>query len=315
MRMPSLLKPGDTVAILATSGPCDASRLAAGVETIKRMGLNPWVMESCRAKHGFLAGPDCLRLHDLHTAFAAPHVRGIFVARGGYGAARLLTGLDYNLIAANPKVFVGYSDITALHTAITQKCGFVTFHGPMPASDFSNGADPFTMTALKQMIFKRKDYVHSAMLTNPPGQPLTTIVPGCVAGPLIGGNLCLLAASIGTPYEVDTRGSILFFEETGEDPYRIDRMLLQLKQSGKLRQAAGIILGDFSPQTLETLRIPICELIATQKKPTLAGLACGHTSPTLTLPIGREVLLDATAQKVMLLPFCQASVPPKLPQI
>jgi len=298
MHIPNLLQPGDTAAILATSGPCDPIRLAAGVEVIKRMGLKPRVMESCHAKHGFLAGPDCLRLRDLHMAFADPDVRGIFVARGGYGAARLLPGLDFSLLRANAKVVVGYSDVTALHIAITQRCGFVTYHGPMPASDFYDGADPFTVAAFKRMIFAS----HSGdqhVLANPPGQPMTTIVPGCTAGRLIGGNLTLLAASIGTPYEVDTRNCILFMEETNEDPYRVDRMLLQLTQAGKLRDAAGFILGDFSPQTLEALHIPICELLAAQKKPTLAGLACGHTSPSLTLPIGHDVLLDATAQRVV----------------
>jgi len=260
-------------------------------------------MESCHSQHGFLAGPDDMRLRDLHTAFASPDVQGIFVARGGYGAARLLTALDYDLIRANPKVFAGYSDVTALHTVITQRCGFVTFHGPMPASDFYNGGGPFTIEAFKRMVFADPNLPYTfrgGLLYNPPNQTVTTIVPGRAAGPLTGGNLCLLAASIGTPYEIDTRGRILFLEETGEDPYRVDRMLLQLKQAGKLRQAAGIILGDFSTQTLETLNIPITELIATEKKPTLAGLACGHTSPSLTLPLGHNVLLDATKQQVVL---------------
>ena len=298
MRMPKLLRPGDTVAVLATSSPCNSQRLAAGVKAIEDMGLRPWVMESCHMRHGYLAGPDNLRIRDLHTAFASPKVRGIFVARGGYGAARLLGGLDYDLIRANPKVFVGYSDVTALHVAFNQICGFVTFHGPMPASDFYNW-HPFTAEAFKNMVFAMPNETegpHNRFITNPPGRPLTTIVPGQATGPLVGGNLCLLAASIGTPYEPDTRGRILFLEETSEEPYRIDRMLLQLKQAGKLRQAAGIILGDFSPETLETLHISINELIATEKKPTLAGLACGHTSPNLTLPLGRDVLLDATAK-------------------
>ena len=303
MHMPELLRPGDTVAILATSGPCDEKRLVAGVETVKLMGLKPWVMESCRSRHGFLAGPDDLRVKDLHMAFASPGVRGIFVARGGYGAGRLLAGLDYELIGANPKVFVGYSDVTALHVVFNQRCGFITFHGPMPTSDFYNGGETFTVEALKKMVFVVQKRPHTAnFLTNPINRPLVTIVPGRAVGPLVGGNLCLLAASIGTPYEIDTRGRILFLEETGEDPYRIDRMLLQLKQAGKLSQAAGIILGDFAPQTLETLHIPICELIAAEKVPVLAGLACGHTSPTLTLPLGQNILLDATRRQIWLQP-------------
>jgi len=303
MQMPKLLNPGDTVAILATSGPCDQHRLTTGVETIKRMGLKPWVMESCHTRHDFLAGPDDLRIRDLHAAFASRHLRGILVARGGYGAARLLGGLDYDLISANPKVFVGYSDVTALHVVFNQRCGFVTFHGPMPASDFYDGGEPFTVEALKKMIFATPQQPYTfrgGLLENPPGQPLITIFPGHATGPIIGGNLCLLAASIGTPYEVDTRGCILFLEETGEDPYRVDRMLLQLKQAGKLSQAAGIILGDFSPQTPESLHIPISELVATEKKPTLAGLACGHTSPSLTLPLGHNVLLDANKKQIVL---------------
>jgi len=312
MKMPKLLRVGDTVAVLATSGPVVASRLEAGIEVLRRMGLRPWVMDSCHATHEFLAGTDDMRIRDLHTAFASPKVAGIFVARGGYGAARLLGGLNYDLIAANPKVFVGYSDVTALHVVFNQVCGFVTFHGPMPASDFYDGGNAFTVKALSRMIFevtpddglaaplgKWRRGPHEGLLANPPGQPLVTIVPGVARGPLVGGNLCLLAASLGTPYEVDTRGRVLFLEETGEDAYRVDRMLLQLKQAGKLRDAAGIVLGDFGPQTLTTLAMPIRELIATEKKPTLGGLACGHISPTLTLPLGAEVVLDATRPTII----------------
>jgi len=302
--MPKLLRTGDTVAILATSGPCDSERLAKGIEAVKQMGLRPYVMESCRMRHEYLAGPDDLRIKDLHTAFASLDIHGIFVARGGYGAARLLSGLNYDLIRANPKVFVGYSDVTALHVAFNQICGFVTFHGPMPAVDFTSD-EGLTLESLKNMIFAAPGEPHHVQavckqVLNPPGRALTTIVPGQATGTLVGGNLCLLAASLGTPYEVDTHGRILFLEEVGEDPYRVDRMLLQLKQAGKLRHAAGILLGDFSPETLETLHIPINELIATEKKPTLAGLACGHTSPNLTLPLGRKLLLDATAGKVVI---------------
>ena len=312
MRMPSLLRAGDRVAVIATSGPCDIERLACGVQVIKDMGLVPEVMESCYLRHGYLAGVDDVRLRDLHMAFADPCVKGVFVARGGYGAGRLLSMLDYDLIRYNPKVFVGYSDVTALHIAITQRCGFITFHGPMPAADFGRGVEAFTLGSLKSMVFsplggagaklrqkdgpieavlKWNDY-RSSLPINPPGRPLFTIVPGYATGPLTGGNLSLLAASIGTPYELDTRGRILFIEETGEDPYRIDRMLLQLKQAGKLSDAGGIILGDFGPQTLESLHICINELIVPEKKPTLAGLAFGHTSPNLTLPVGGIVELD-----------------------
>ena len=348
-----LLRPGDTVAIIATSGPVDASRLAKGVEVIKSMGLEPMVMESCRHQHGFLAGPDDVRLRDLHMAFQMPTVRGIFVARGGYGAGRLLPYVDFELIRQNPKVFVGYSDVTALHIAINQRCGLVTFHGPMPAADLWRG-DEVTIESLRSMIFKCqckcREAHHCAvgaalvsaracenstiavqpsnctiyilcgqtqglplqhanrnlslscdahrerkycLLVNPPGHPLTTIVPGHATGKLTGGNLSLIAASIGTPYEIDTRGCILFLEEVGEEPYSVDRLLLQLQQAGKLGDAAGIILGDFSPETLETLHISVDEIIKPAQKPTIAGLKCGHTSPNITLPLGAVVTIQA----------------------
>jgi len=296
MQMPKLLQQGDTVAVLATSGPVDVERLTAGVEVVKAMGLVPWVMESCYLRYGYLAGTDDVRLRDLHTAFAAPYVRGIFVARGGYGAGRLLPGLDFELIASNPKVFLGYSDVTALHIAITQRCGFITFHGPV-VSEF--GRDDVSMSSLIKMIFSKDEIGVAAsrlgiksdipIISNPHGQPLITIIPGRATGPLTGGNLCLLTASLGTPYEIDTKNRILFIEEINEAPYRIDRMILQLKQAGKLADAAGIILGDFSPQTLETLHICINELIVPEGKPTLAGLSCGHCSPNITLPIGQNI--------------------------
>ena len=292
LSMPRLLRYGDIVAILATSGPCDPIRLSAGVDAVKSMGLVPWVMESCHLRHGYLAGADDMRLRDLHAAFAAPYVRGIFVARGGYGAGRLLPGLDFELLGRNPKVFVGYSDVTALHIAITQACGFITFHGPMVAADFGRGQD--TMDALQDMIFESLPRGAKQWRIPALGQPLTTIVPGRATGPLTGGNLSLLAASLGTPYEINTKGSILFIEEIDEPPYRIDRMLLQLKQAGKLADAAGIILGDFTPQTPKTLQICINELIIPEGKPTLAGLSCGHTLPNITLPIGLTVSMCAT---------------------
>ena len=295
------------MAIIATSGPVDPTRLEKGVKAVKSLGLRPLVMESCRRRHGFLAGPDDVRLHDLHKAFAMQAVRGIFVARGGYGAARLLPYIDFELIRKNPKVFVGYSDVTALLNVISQRCGFVTFHGPMPAADLWQ-ADEFTLGAFKNAVFEKLPIAPAFARTrpacknvgagashhkihNPPGHPLTTIVPGKATGQLTGGNLTLLAASLGTPCEIDTKGRILFLEEIGEDPYRVDRLLLQLQQAGKLQDAAGIILCDFSPQTLESLHISINEIIKPANKPTIAGLKCGHTMPNITLPIGAMVAM------------------------
>ena len=298
MIKPKPLTPGDTVAILATSGPCNPEKLAKGIQTIKSMGLVPMVMDSCYSQHGYyLAGEDSLRLNDLHAAFAMPEVRGIFAARGGYGAARLLPKLDYELICKNPKIFIGYSDVTAIHVVLNKRCKLITFHGPMPAADFGREINPYTLNSLRQMIFSNDATIsfQTGPDSSPINKPLTTIVPGRATGPLMGGNLSILASLIGTPYEPDTRGCILFLEETNEPPYSIDRLLLQLKQSSKFKDAAGIILGDFSPNTPESLHMPISELIATENKPTVAGLACGHTSPTLTLPLGQVVELNTSS--------------------
>jgi len=293
LKMPKLLRAGDKVAILATSGPVDPERLSKGLDIVKQMGLNPYVMESCYKKHDYLAGTDEIRLRDLHMAFAAPDVRGIFVARGGYGAARLLPFLDYKMIRHNPKVFLGYSDVTALHIALNQLCGFVTFHGPMVAVDFAGCLA--ARESLVDNIFENAVNNRLEVYVNI-GGALTTIVPGCAVGMIIGGNLSLLAASIGTPYEIETKNRILFIEEINEDAYSIDRMLMQLKQARKLSDVAGILLGDFSPQTREALHICINEIIIPENKPTLAGLSSGHISPNLTLPLGISVKLDTTKQ-------------------
>ena len=278
MYMPKLLQPGDTVALLAPSGICDPANLESGIRTLQNMGLKVQVMESCYASHDYLAGSDSLRLHDLHTAFADKKIKGILAARGGYGAARLLPYLDYKMISQNPKVFVGFSDITALHIVLNQFCGLVTFHGPMPASCFAD-AHPQTLASFKNMLMKGA------------GEKLSmrSLYPGTATGILTGGNLSVIASTLGTQYEIKTRGRVLFLEEIQETPYRVDRLLLQLKLAGKLSDAAAIIFGDFSPENLGSLRIAIEELVIPEKKPTLWGLPCGHSQPNITLPLGASV--------------------------
>jgi len=309
--MPVKLREGDTVAITAPSGPVNPEKLSAGIKILENMGLRVVVMESCYASHEYLAGTDAQRLRDLHIAFADKNIRGIFAARGGYGAGRLLPYLDYDLIKKNPKIFAGYSDVTALHIVLNQFCKLITFHAPMPAADLPN-ADEFTLSALKKMLFVGRQWdgphvLHSSArhgsrpstfpgffipLKNPPTHTLKIINPGNARGILTGGNLTLIAASIGTPYEIKTRGRILFLEETGEPPYRVDRLLLQLKHAGKLKHAAGFILGDFSPESPETIKLAISELLIPEGKPIIGGLACGHTMPNITLPLGQVMQIN-----------------------
>jgi len=288
MQTPKLLNKGDTVAITAASGICDAARLEKGIRTLEDLGLLVKVMDSCFTSHGkYLAGNDNLRIRDLHKAFADNRIKGIFMARGGYGAGRLLPYLDYGLISRNRKVFVGFSDVTALHIVLNQICKLTTFHGPMPVSCFgSTNPDPITAASLAESVFQNT-------VTKPKKLPATVLYPGRATGLLTGGNLSVIASLLGTSYEIKTRGRILFLEETQEEPYRVDRLLLQLKLAGKFKDAAGIAFGDFSPESLETLHIAIQELVVSEKKPTIWGLPCGHTSPNFTLPLGMPVTLEA----------------------
>ena len=284
MFIPRLLHPGDKIAITAASSPANEKKLRAGIRALESLGLKIQVFDSCHTQHAYLAGTDDIRLKNLHTAFADQSIKGIFMARGGYGAGRLLPYLDYGLIKNNPKVFVGFSDVTALHIVFNQICKMVTFHGPMPGANLNDEADALTIQSLKQMTFAQ----WLAPQTVPTAR---TLFPGNAAGILTGGNLSLIAASLGTPFEINTRGRILFMEEIEEEPYKVDRLFLQLKQAGKFRDAKGIILGDFSPETPETLNIAIQELIIPENKPTICDLPCGHTNPTLTLPLGVRVSL------------------------
>jgi len=284
MIMPKLLCTGDTVAVIATSGACNITNLENGVKTLQNMGLNVQIMPSCFAKHEYLAGEDSVRLKDLHTAFWDKKIKGIFVARGGYGAGRLLPFINYELVKKNPKVFVGFSDVTALHIAFNQFCNLITFHGVMPAANVGN--DECSWRALQAMIFEPSLINLINQEASLISSSLKTIVPGRAKGILTGGNLTLVASSLGTPYEINTRRRILFLEEIQEEPYRVDRLFLQLKQAGKFRECSGIILGDFSPETLDTLKMAIDDLIVPENKPTVGGLKCGHTTPTLSLPLG-----------------------------
>ena len=303
MQIPNLLKTGDTIAITAASGICTNTKLINGIRTLENMGLKVQVMDSCHATHGqYLAGEDKLRINDLHTAFADKNVKGIFMARGGYGAARLLPSLNYNLIRQNPKVFVGYSDVTALHIFLSQFCKLATFHGPMPVSCFGGEeTHPLTLASFKAAVVTNEASRISQCLQKQSllfgGEQthanLMALHLGHASGLLTGGNLSVIASTLGTPYEIKTRGRILFLEDIQEEPYRVDRLLLQLKLAGKLKDAAGIVFGDFSPETLETLYIAIQELVLTEKKPTIWGFPSGHTSPNLTLPLGQEVTLAA----------------------
>jgi muramoyltetrapeptide carboxypeptidase len=303
---PRVLRKGDTVGLITPSTyVADPDRLQLVERTIEFFGLVPKWGENVRKRLGYLGGSAEERLHDLHAMFADPAVRGVFAIRGGYGASQLLDRIDYDLIRRNPKVFIGYSDITALHLAIHKKTGLVTFHGPVTTSAFTN----YTQTWYFRALFDARPL---GKLTNPtetnllrPSHHLRTVRPGKARGRLIGGNLSLVAATMGTPYEIDTRGCILFLEDVEEQPYSIDRMLTQLRLAGKLRDAAGVIWGecadcgprDYKPSFESTLSIGevIDRILGELRVPVLSGLTIGHTDDQLTLPEGVMAELDADA--------------------
>ena len=299
MITPQPLFKGARVALLCASSAVPPERLAPAEAAVRELGLEPVLYPSCyfENRHGYFAANDAQRAAHLNAAFADDSIDGILSIRGGYGAHRILPLLDWDTIRAHPKYFSGYSDVTALHTAFNQDCGFVTYHTIMPSTEYYQEVGEYSMNWLKKALFGEL----TGPLTNPADQPMHTLVGGKAEGPLCGGNLSLLAASLGTPWEIDTRGKILFLEDIGEKTYRVDSMLTQLRNAGKFADCAGIVLGawtDCPPEYPEkTLELPEIfeELIAPAGKPTITDLACGHTIPTLALPLGKRVAMDADA--------------------
>ncbi|MCU1329909.1 MAG: muramoyltetrapeptide carboxypeptidase, partial [Bryobacterales bacterium] len=243
--LPRALKAGDTVGLITPSSyVSDPDELAFAKRFCEFFGLK-WKMGANVGKRfGYLAGTAQQRVDDLHAMFTDPGIQGVFCIRGGYGSAQMLDKLDYTLIRNNPKVFLGYSDITALHVAIGQRTGLVTFHGPVSLSHLTE----WSQQHLRAALFQTKAIGPAA---NPPegnplraGHTLRTVRGGKASGALTGGNLTLLSTTLGTPYAIETTGKILLMEDIGEDIYRIDRMFTQLRLAGKLPTAAGIVVGE-----------------------------------------------------------------------
>lgn len=304
MIKPKPLQKGDSVAIIAPASPSDKNLIDKCITSLNELGLNVVVGESCLSEHGFLSGTDDIRAKDINCMFSNKNIKGIFALRGGYGCARLLNLIDFKLIKKNPKIFVGYSDITALHIAINQKSKLITYHGPMISTELIKGLDEYSADYYQKFIF---GYEKVEELFNPEGDNLEIINTGIATGQLVGGNLSSICSSLGTKYEINTKNKILFLEEIEEVPYKVDRMLTHLKQSGKLKDVNGIILGAFTnciaPNNKKSLSLQevFNEIILPLKKPTISNLVCGHCLPTLTLPLGAKVLLDATNKKIKIL--------------
>jgi muramoyltetrapeptide carboxypeptidase len=297
---PKRLAKGDTVAVIAPSSGVAPEAFEKALQNLSGLGLKTKTGKSARARAGFLAGTDRQRLDDLHQAFGDAEIKAVWCVRGGYGVSRLLPDLDFNLIKKNPKIFIGYSDITALHTAIHQNTGLVTFHGPVAASTYSDYVKNHVVNVLMNPSAPYKIELSPANIAKESNLFKTqTITPGKCRGGLIGGNLSLLTAMAGTPFALrNMKGKLLFIEDVGEQPYRIDRMLTQLRQTIDLRRLAGIALGIFedcnpkdataSQSLIEVLKDRLGDLGI----PVIYGLSFGHIRDQFTLPIGIEAELD-----------------------
>lgn len=306
---PPVLRPGDTVGMVApASNAYEPDEIQIAKETMELYGFKVVLGRNINAQNGYLAGSDAQRAADLNEMFRRPDVRGIVTFSGGYGCSRILPLLDYQQMQRSPKVVVGHSDITALLIGIYQKTGMITFHG----SSGLTGVGDYAMEHFRRAIMATQPIGAIAKPPKPPegtverSNRLITIVPGRATGQLIGGNLTLVTNLIGTPFEPDTRGKILFLEDIGEEPYRIDRMLTQLWLAGKLQDAAGIALGrfvdcypkEFRPSFFQTISLEnvLRDRLEPLGKPTLYNLMFGHVRENAVLPIGAIATLDATAK-------------------
>jgi muramoyltetrapeptide carboxypeptidase len=306
LRKASRLCTGATVALIAPCSPPSDDKLANAIRNLTMLGLRVVEGKSLRSRLGYLAGDDDTRLADLHWAFRDPAIDVVWCVRGGYGAGRLLPRIDFSLIRQHPKPFIGYSDVTALHLAIHSRTGLVTFHGPVAASDMPEN----TLHHLRSVLMEGADrHVIAAPVADFPGEEFRpfTITPGNARGGLTGGNISLLSSLVGTAFAPVFRDKIVFIEDVGEQPYRLDRMLTQLLQGSDLSRAAGIALGVFSDcqpkpdSPSQSLPEMLRERLGHLGIPVVYGLPFGHVSYQATLPYGIEAALDATNQKLTLL--------------
>jgi muramoyltetrapeptide carboxypeptidase len=291
-----VLIPGDLVMLVSPSGPTRPERVARGVALLEGWGLRVTVAPHAYARAGYFAGADAQRLADLAGALADPSVRGVICTRGGYGVQRLLDDLDLAAVRADPKLVVGFSDITGLQLALWQGARLASVHGP-GAAWLDERTGPESAEALRRALMTTETIVVKAR----PDEETSGVRapgPGPVTGTLLGGNLCLLAASVGTPDLPDLTGAILLLEEIGEPPYKIDRMLTQLRRCGALRGLAGVAVGQFTDCAdgwAVTVADVLNERLGDLGVPVLGGLPIGHGADQIAVPVGVPATLDVEA--------------------
>lgn len=284
-RIPPRLHPGGVIGIAAPASPFEPEALRKGVDALQGMGFEVVVPEGVFARRRHLAGTDAERAALFERLWLDDRIDAIMCARGGYGCLRILPLLDYPAMSARPKALIGFSDITALLAAVMERCAVATYHGPL-------------VTTLATASDRTRQSFRDALSSSEPQtfriETGTVVRPGTGAGILCGGNLSTLCHLVGTPYMPVLRGRILFLEDRGEAPYRVDRMLSHMKTAGCLKGLRGLVLGSFedcgSPEDILSV---IEDLFHGTDVPILAGFEAGHTDPNLTLPLGVEAVLDA----------------------
>jgi muramoyltetrapeptide carboxypeptidase len=307
---PPRLKQGDTIALVTPGSYITEQEKEDSINNIQSLGFNVVYSDRLMQKNGYFSAVDKERAVDLNEMFGRKDVQGIMCARGGYGCARILPYLDYDLIQNNPKVLIGFSDVTAIQYAIYKNCGLITFHGPVSISTFSS----FSVKNFENVLMNptsELELVNSSTDNNYNLYGITVISEGIAEGELIGGNLSICVSLIGTDYDIDYSDKIIFLEEFLEEPYRIDRMLTQMLQAGKFEDAAGIALGVFklceSNKTNPSFQVSFSLMEVLKDRlgdlgiPVIYGLSFGHVADKFTLPFGVRAELNTETKKLKLL--------------
>ncbi|MDR2505768.1 MAG: LD-carboxypeptidase [Oscillospiraceae bacterium] len=306
--MSKLVKPkkigkGSTLGIVGPSSPLpNIEKLDLTVRKLEQLGYKVKLGDSTSRAYGYLAATDDVRANDLNRMFADAEVDAVVAMRGGYGAMRILDKLDYSIARENPKVLIGFSDVTALHAAYMKYADLVAFHAPMPVGTLADGE----MEPIAQDAFDRALKRAEPMGVVPSAFPLTALARGKAEGMLVGGNLCLQCGILGTPYELDAKGCILFIEETGESVYSVDRLLTQLRLAGKFEDCAGIVIGDFDgcDAAMRGHNLTMEQVLADilpKNKPIIRGYSIGHCTPNIALPLGVMARIDADNTELTIL--------------
>jgi len=307
---PPRLKAGDKLAIVAPGSYISEEELQDSIKNLNQLGFETTYSEKVLLQSGYFAGTDKDRAADLMEKFCDKSVNGIVCARGGYGCSRILPMLDYDVIRSNPKVLIGYSDVTALLYGIYQKSGLISFHGPVGTSTFND----YSVDNFKRVLMnpeRSEKFKNSTSGDDENIYGVTSIVKGKGKGRLVGGNLSIMVSLIGTEFDVDYSGKIIFIEEIGEEPYRVDRMLTQLIQARKFDNAAGTMMGifrkcevkensDLTAKSFNLMEV-LKDRVGNLKIPIVYGMSFGHVKDKFTIPFGALAELDSDNQTFTLL--------------